>query len=145
MVALPICQSTLRAPRPAAGYPVELRTVGEHVRRRRLDLGLSQRAMAGELRVHPATILNWERGKTEPGARMLARIIKVLGYHPRLVGSDLPSRIRAAREIRGLTQEQLAEDLGLDPSTVRKWERGRKRPYPRLTRIFEAFVGRPSI
>ncbi|MBI5431912.1 MAG: helix-turn-helix domain-containing protein [Planctomycetes bacterium] len=65
-----------------------------------------------------------------------------VGYHPRLFGSDLSSRIRAARGIRGLTTEQPAEELGLDPSTVRKWERGRKRPYPRLTRIFEAFVGR---
>jgi transcriptional regulator with XRE-family HTH domain len=35
---------------------------------------------------------------------------------------SLGERIRTARERAGLSREQLAEQLGVDPSTVRNWE-----------------------
>lgn len=37
-------------------------------------------------------------------------------------------RLKARREARGLSQEQVAEALGVDRDTVSRWERGRNRP-----------------
>ena len=64
---LPFCQAVLKARRPLPrGYPAEPRTLGEAIRKRRLDLGLSQVAMARQLGVDPWTLLNWEKGRTQP-------------------------------------------------------------------------------
>ena len=40
----------------------------------------------------------------------------------------LGQNIRKQRELAGLTQEQLADKLGYDRSTVAKWENGSKEP-----------------
>ncbi|MBK8178527.1 MAG: helix-turn-helix domain-containing protein [Planctomycetes bacterium] len=105
-----------------------------------MDRGLSQSAMARLLGVDAATILNWERNKTQPGPARLRSLCQFLGYFPEAIPTDLPSRIRAARHLLGLNQDQLAERLGVNPSTVQKWEHGRKRPYPRFVRLFEDLV-----
>jgi DNA-binding XRE family transcriptional regulator len=47
------------------GYPVELRSIGDHIRKRRLDLGLLQIEVAAQIGVTENTVLNWEHG-TEP-------------------------------------------------------------------------------
>lgn len=46
------------------------------------------------------------------------------------------SHLRAARRGAGLTQKQLAEELGVEAITVSRWERGATSPsLPRLRRI----------
>jgi hypothetical protein len=60
--ALPVCSLDLRGPKPlAVSYPIELTRIGDHIRRRRLDLGLSPREVAVKLGVDPSTVENWER------------------------------------------------------------------------------------
>jgi transcriptional regulator with XRE-family HTH domain len=105
-----------------------------------MDLGLTQGVVARQLGVDPVTILNWEKNKTEPGAAHMRAVSEFLGYFPGAVSADLPSRIRAARHVLGLSQEKLAERLGISDSTVRKWERGRKRLYPRLLQLFQRVI-----
>ena len=47
-------------------------------------------------------------------------------------------RLRTARRSAGLTQKQLAEQLGVESITVSRWERGVTTPsLPRLRRIAE--------
>ena len=41
---------------------------------------------------------------------------------------DLGARIRAARQAAGLSQEKLAEQLGLTRQAVTKWETGQSAP-----------------
>jgi DNA-binding XRE family transcriptional regulator len=71
---------------PPAEYPRELRTLGNHLRKRRLDLGLLQREVAEQLGVDETTIYNWESGRHAPSAQFSARIRVFL---------DTPSMIRA--------------------------------------------------
>jgi transcriptional regulator with XRE-family HTH domain len=48
------------------------------------------------------------------------------------------ARLRAARRGAGLTQKQLADELGVEPITVSRWERGVTTPsLPRLRRVAE--------
>lgn len=41
---------------------------------------------------------------------------------------ELGQRLRALREVRGYTQEQVAEACGVQRATVTQWESGRRRP-----------------
>jgi transcriptional regulator with XRE-family HTH domain len=63
---------------PLAAYPRELRTLGDHLRRRRLDLGLLQREVAEQLGVDATTVYNWERHRTEPAVRLILQIMRFL-------------------------------------------------------------------
>lgn len=58
--AFPFCHVTLRGRKPRSGYPEEPRTLGEHLKRRRLDRGFRQRDVSGVLGVSKATYENWE-------------------------------------------------------------------------------------
>ena len=47
-----------------------------------------------------------------------------------------PALVRGIRTARGLTQEQLAREIGVTFSTVNGWENGRHRPIPALVTRF---------
>lgn len=46
----------------ATKYPVELSKIGEHIRKRRLDLGLLQVEIAVHIGVTESTVWKWEHG-----------------------------------------------------------------------------------
>jgi transcriptional regulator with XRE-family HTH domain len=83
MDALPFCSLKLKSTKPISDqYPKEINTLGDHIRKRRLDLGLLQREVAEKIGVTKATIYHWERQRTQPEIRFIARIIEFLGYDP---------------------------------------------------------------
>ena len=78
---MPFCSLTLKGPKPLpAQYPRELNTLGDHLRKHRLDLGLLQREIAEQIGVEESTITNWERQRTVPEIRYIPRIVEFLGY-----------------------------------------------------------------
>jgi transcriptional regulator with XRE-family HTH domain len=102
--------------------------LGQQIRRRRMDLGLTQRTLAERLGCCLETVAAWEQDESVPLARRWPAIEAALG--PGLVPErdGLPGRVRAVRLRLGLTQEQLAGRAGLDPRTIRNVETGRHRP-----------------
>jgi transcriptional regulator with XRE-family HTH domain len=140
--AFPFCHLRLVVPKPAGkSYPAELRTVGDHLKKRRLDLGLRQKDVARELGANFKTYENWEQGKYEPELRFFPAIISFLGYDPTPEPTSLPERILAARRREGISQKELARKLGLDSSTVAAWEAGTvRKPFARFVRLFEEYV-----
>jgi len=77
---LPFCHVTLRGQKPLPkGYPRALCTIGDHLRKRRLDLGLLQREVAERLGVNEATVTNWELNRTSPALWFLPAIVRFLG------------------------------------------------------------------
>jgi DNA-binding XRE family transcriptional regulator len=60
----------------------EPETLGEHVRKRRLKLRLTQKQAAERLGVNLWTVLNWEKDHTEPPIESMPAIIRFLGYSP---------------------------------------------------------------
>ena len=112
--------------REFSGEPV---TLGDHIRRRRLELGLEQRELARQLGADDMTVCNWEKGRTFPSIRFLPRIVRFLGYVPfQLESLSVGERIRLRRMLLGLSQRELARRLSVDPSTVRRWEAGKRVP-----------------
>jgi len=56
--------------------------LGDHLKKRRLDLKLLQREVAQKLGVDKTSIHNWERGHATPSLCFMPRIIEFLGYTP---------------------------------------------------------------
>jgi len=131
---LPFCHLAFQAKKPLfEAYPKELRTLGDHLRKRRLDLALTQKDVATNLGTCKASVWNWENNRATPALRFVPRIIEFLGYTPDDTKPEtLGQKIVAFRRRRGLTQKDLAWRLGVDPSTIASWERGEQRPSKRL-------------
>ena len=103
----------------------ELQTLGEHIKRRRLQLGIHQKDAAHIFRVDTNTILNWEKGYTTPENHQTPTLIKFLGYdfEPPCPAS-IPEHLKAYRREFGLSHRQAAKRIGVDPSTWLRWEHG---------------------
>lgn len=98
--------------------------MGEHIRRRRLKIGLTQKEAAGKLGVNPWTILNWEKGRTKPPIAAVPAIMGFLGYDPFPQPKTLPQRLLAKRRAMGWSIKEAAEVVGADPASWGNWERG---------------------
>lgn len=105
-------------------YDFEPRFLGEHVRRRRLKKGLTQKEAADKLGVNPWTVLNWERGHTRPPDASIPAIVEFLSYDPFPEPTTLPQHLLAKRRAMGWSIKEAAQALGVDPSSWRNWERG---------------------
>jgi transcriptional regulator with XRE-family HTH domain len=139
---LPFCHAELRTLKPRSEYyPKEISTLGDHIRTRRLDLKLIQKQVADQVGVSAATIANWEGNATTPVVRYLPAIIRFLGYDPLPRPDSLPERVAARRQARGLTQREMAERLGVDPSTLRDWESGHHQPTEASLNRIAGFFG----
>ena len=134
-VALPFCHLRFEAVRPLSnGYPADLLTIGDHIRKRRMDMGLFQRQVADLIGVSSAAVWIWENEGRTPEIWLMPRIAQFLGYVPLEKPANLQNQLRAYRMIRGLTQKQAAKASGIDPSTWWAWEVGLKRPGSKRTR-----------
>ena len=54
---------------------------------------------------------------------------------------EITELVKAIRRTRGLTQEQLAREVGVTFSTVNAWENGRHRPIPALLAVLRRLIG----
>jgi transcriptional regulator with XRE-family HTH domain len=143
MLALPFCNTVQKAKRYIKGYPREPKTLGERIRKRRMDLGLKQKELAQELQVDEMSIVNWEKNRTTPATCFIPRIIQFLGYSPFSAASSLHQKLRVARVERGLSQKQLAELLGVDSTSIRDWESGVVKPFRRSLQKIQLFLDGP--
>jgi DNA-binding transcriptional regulator YiaG len=126
---LPFCHIALKAQRPLPNaYPKSLKTIGDHIRKRRLDLGLLQTEVARLFGVCTSTVCNWESNESTPVVRFTPAIQAFLGYDPWPQEESFGGRLRAARRRLGLSQRQFAVQLGVDASTLGDWEASRHRP-----------------
>lgn len=142
--ALPFCEWKLTAPKPRVfpkGYPFQPRSLGELIRKRRMDLGLTQERLAELLGRSTRSVIEWENDESVPLARGWPKLEALLG--PGLVPVDggLPGRLRAARLGLGLTQEELATRAGLHARTIRNAEQGRFRPDRRTSARLASVFG----
>jgi transcriptional regulator with XRE-family HTH domain len=65
--------------RKVKGYPAKPGTIGEAIRKRRLDLGLRQIDAAESIGCNEMTIVNWEKGHTRPRSNRISDIGRFLG------------------------------------------------------------------
>jgi DNA-binding XRE family transcriptional regulator len=118
----------LRCRKPTK-IPQNPQTWGEHIKKRRFELGLFQVQVAEIIGVTESTITNWEKNHTKPMLWTIPKIIQFLGYRANLTPSlTIGQKIRAYRYNQGINQEELAHQLGVDPATLGRWERDECQP-----------------
>lgn len=78
--------------------------------------------------VDESTVTNWERNRTTPMLWALPRIIEYIGYDPSVSNPNtLGGRLLRHRQLRGMTQKDLARRIGIDPATLSRLERNQGR------------------
>ena len=87
---------------------------------------------------------NWERGRNFPDLRVWPKVINWLGYNPEPEGTTLGERVARRRRELGLSQEELACQLGVDGASVNTWETGETQPNRRGRLLLEAFCECPE-
>lgn len=106
-----------------------------------MDLGLLQSQVAEQIGVCAATVTNWEGHASQPPIQYIPAIIRFLDYDPFALPTALfPECLTAARRAHGMTQKQLASTLGVDPTTIRDWERGLHAPSRKKRELVDAFL-----
>jgi len=133
---------------PLEGYPVDPETIGEHILKRRLDLGLRQKDVANMIEVSEFTIRNWERGTNEPDVRHIPAIMHFLGYVPFEAGESFHEVMKTYRHVCGLSLKQFAARLDIDPATLSRLEDGisqTKAVLLRLAKYFQVTVDEDEI
>jgi DNA-binding transcriptional regulator YiaG len=124
-------EKTVQKPHPQ-GYPESPTTIGEHIRKRRMDLGLYQTQVARQLQVTEDCLCYWENGRNHPHLTYYPRIIAFLGYYPFAhETATFGGKIRKYKYEHGMSNERLAKFLGVDETTVANWERNRRLPLAR--------------
>jgi transcriptional regulator with XRE-family HTH domain len=121
-----------------------LNTLGDHLQKRRLDLGVQWKDVAEQIGASATNVALWRAGRTAPGLRLWPGIIRFLGYDPRPKATTIGDQLKRHREGQGVTQKELARHLGVDPATLAGWERGERQPAGRLLTLLQAVVGDES-
>lgn len=130
-------------PRP---YPFSPITLGDHLRKTRLDLNLTQRQVAKDiLQTSVDNLRNWEANRREISLRFRPRIIEFTGVCPCDVSLPIGLRLKERRENFGLSVKQLAGLLRVDPCTIASWERSEHQPSQKSLKIIEGFLKSASI
>jgi transcriptional regulator with XRE-family HTH domain len=120
--------------------PTQPQTVGDHIRRRRLALHLLQRDVAEQVGVDKTSIFNWESNTAEPEVRFMPAVIRFLGYNPLPAATTTGGQLVRRRTTFGLSQREAATELGIDPSTLARWERGERQPTGEFLGRVERFL-----
>jgi len=96
-------------------------------------LKLTKSQLSLRFNVSDITIYLWERNKVQPSLAQIPKIIAFLGRDPFEKKADsLAERIKDFRRGRGLSRKKLADQLGIDPSTLEGWETGKHQPTKKL-------------
>jgi len=109
------------------GYPHNPQTLGQWIRKRRLDCGLNQDQLAERLGCSIQAIGRWEGDRSSPDPTRWPQIEALLGPGLFRPCADSASQLRVARFRLGWTQQELAERAGLDVRTVKNAELGDRR------------------
>jgi transcriptional regulator with XRE-family HTH domain len=163
---LPLCDRAVSMSRkdvsPAwtRSWPISKRpeTIGEHLRKKRFDLGPRQSQVARKLGVSERTLSLWECDETYPRWRYHARLIEYLDYDPfpacglkdpysnettrvaSLSPETIGGRIRMCRLELRLTVKECAEKLKVTAKTLHAWEKQRHQPARAMQRRLIEFL-----
>jgi DNA-binding XRE family transcriptional regulator len=104
-------------------YPENPVSIGDHIRKKRMELKLLQKDVAKICGVTEDCITNWEKNRSVPQIQFFPNIISFLGYFPIDIDTNTFSgRLKFYRYKNGLSQKQLGKILNVDGATVCSWE-----------------------
>lgn len=137
---LPFVRVRLSAKKPK-DFSDEPKTLGEHIRKRRIERGLTLKQAAAELGATDYTVINWEYDRTEPPITCVPALVRFLGYDPYPRPATLGERLLAKRREQGWTIGRAARAAGIDPGTWGDWEAGKVILYRKHRTAVAALLG----
>ena len=121
-------------------------TTGERLQKTMKDKGVTQRELAEAIGVKHAAVSSWQSGRTKIGAGQISQVAKYLDVSPEwLLGiaddpaapygdfavqsdRDITERITKLMKQGKVSQQALADALGIRRATVSYWQTGRTAP-----------------
>jgi len=108
--------------------PLALETIGDHIRKERIERGLLQADVARIIGVIEQCITNWENHRGQPQIHLYPAVIAFLGYYPLNHNlNTIQGKLMILRHCLGVSYKGLGTIWGVDGSTVRGWELGKYR------------------
>lgn len=99
-------------------------------------MNLTKRQLSSKFHVSDITTYLWEKNKVDPSLAQIPKIIEFLGCDPfEGKAENLSDKIKEYRRVHGLSQKRLADQIGVDQSTLQGWERGEHKPSNKLLNI----------
>jgi hypothetical protein len=90
--------------------------LGEHLKKRRRQLGLLHREAAATMGVSTDTMVNWENDRTKPVAAQFRPVVEFPGCDPTPEPQTLADRLEPKQRILGASLAQVARYLGGIPA-----------------------------
>ena len=113
---------TIKRPRNS-NFPLELKTIGDHLRKVRIERGIGQKEVANILNTSNRNVWRWENIGRIPTPPLMSRILTFIDYVPIDEKHDtLGEKLYWTRQIKGLTQVQLSRAIGISEQIVNKIE-----------------------
>ena len=108
------------------GYPALPETLGEHLLKKQIDLGISLSQAANSIGIHKKSLICWHRNRRKISERYYPQIMQFLGYcpipyYPKTFGQLL----RLYRSHAGYTRETLGKELHIGPTNILEIENGK--------------------
>ena len=140
----------LKAQKPIHGLPKELKTIGDHIRVKRIKSTEPLKDVASKIGVNQWTLMNWEGHRTKNiAAKYYPRIMRYLNYCPLVEEAEIKGkgktktfgqRIKLHRLHFGMNQKQFSQLLKVDPTTVKFWENGKWKPLIKIVNKLKEFI-----
>ena len=158
---LPFCDRTVNVPRNdvapvwSHSFPIskEPTSLGQHLRKKRFDMGMRQTQAADILNVSNRTLSLWETDRIYPAWAFQPRIIAYLGHDPftnpalgmpkgnetqsvAILAPEAPAtigqKIQQQRLKMRKNRKECAKELGVSVKTLRSWETNSRQPSKQL-------------
>lgn len=127
-------------------YPQNPTTIGEHIRKKRIDSDLSQSQLAQVIGVSSDCITNWENNRSAPQISYYPRIRQFLGFDTiDFDETTFSGRLQSNRSRNGMCCEKMAKLLDVDKSTIRAWEKGTNKPAGKMIKKFEELFRKSDV
>lgn len=120
---------------------IEPKTLGEHLKRRRLERQLTQKQLARLLGVDGWTVLKWEKGHSQPSVRAMPAILQFLSYDPFPKPRGLTECLLRKRKLMGWPIREAAQHAGVDATSWGDWERGKTVLFRRHRKLLAQMLG----
>jgi transcriptional regulator with XRE-family HTH domain/DNA-binding transcriptional MerR regulator len=138
------CLPALYAGGRVVRIPSEAKTIGDHIRRKRLTMKLRQKDVAKQLGVTASSVYNWEANHSIPELRFMPAVISFLGYNPLPAATTIAEQLIRRRTELGMSQKEAAQQIGVDPSTIAQWERAERQPEDVHAKRIAHFLAQPA-
>jgi len=119
-------------------YNSDPQTIGEHIRKKRIEGKLLQKQVAEQFNISEDTLTYWENERSHPQVHHYPAIISFLGYYPFDHETDsLAGKLKQIRYSYGLNFKQCANRLAVSVDAVKRWEYGKPVAYQCTRQLIE--------